>query len=75
MANNDVPNYPKENSIYNTFAEGFFTETSDEAMDIYRRRRGMDSEFRSRKKYKTNQRLDEGTEKPKNPPDGYIFDR
>ncbi len=75
MPKNDSPNYPKEDSINYTFAEGFFTEAPDETMDLYKRRRSMDSEFRSGKKYKTDQRLDDAKKEPKGPPDGFIFDR
>ena len=62
---NDFTNDQKKKDIYQTSSKEIYHQTSDEAMDIYKRRRSMASEFSRRKEYKTNQRLDNASSEPK----------
>jgi hypothetical protein len=72
--NESKNNKDKKNSDYQTTWEKFF-EIEISPMDIYKERMHMARRHGSRKKYTSNQRLDERTKEQKIPPDGYVFDR
>ena len=75
MDNDEFKNYQDQESSNNSSSSWVYSETPAEAMALYKDRNRMASEFSNRKKYKTDQRLDDAPEKPKGPPDGFIFDR
>lgn len=72
---NDFKNSKEQKSFDQSSTRELYFEVEVNTMDIYKERMRMARKYGSRKKYATDQRLDESTSKPKSPPDGYIFDR
>ena len=76
MKNNDIQDKKDQEDSDNSSYRGIYFETEIDSMDVYRKWRDMAGKYGSRKKYETNQRLDDKErKKKKGPPDGYIFDR
>ena len=75
MENNDTKNNQEEEDNNSSSYRGIYFESEINSMDVYKRRRDMARKYGSRKKYASDQRLDDAPEKPKGPPDGFIFDR
>ena len=72
---NDFKNSKEQKSFDQSSTRELYFEVEVNTMDIYKERMRMARKYGGRKKYATDQRLDESTSKPKSPPDGYIFDR
>ena len=70
----DFKNSQGQESDDNSYWRSYF-ESEAHAMDVHRRRSDMAGKHGFRKKYETNQRLDESQRKQKKTLDGYIFDR
>ena len=75
MENNDIKNNESKEDSNNSSYRGIYFESEIDPMDVYKRRRDMARKYGSRKKYASDQRLDDEKKQQKNPPDGYIFDR
>ena len=75
MTNNDIQDNKKPEESNNSSYRGIYFESEINPMDVYKRRRDMARKYGSRKKYASDQRLDDEKKQQKNPPDGYIFDR
>ena len=75
MENNDTKNNQEEEDNDSSSYRGIYFEGEIDSMDLYKRRRDMARNYGSRKKYASDQRLDDEKKQQKNPPDGYIFDR
>ena len=72
--NDDPKNNQSKEGDDNAYWQSYF-ESEAHALDVHRRRRDMAGKYGSRKKYETNQRLDESESKQKKTLDGFIFDR
>jgi len=72
---NDFKNSKEQKSFDQSSTRKLYFEVEVNTMDIYKERMRMARKYGSRKKYATDQRLDDEKKQQKNPPDGYIFDR
>lgn len=72
---NDFKNSKKQKSFDQSSTRELYFEVEVNTMDIYKERMRMARKYGSRKKYASDQRLDDEKKQQKNPPDGYIFDR
>ena len=72
---NDFKNSEEQKSFDQSSARELYFEVEVNTMDIYKERMRMARKYGSRKKYASDQRLDDEKKQQKNPPDGYIFDR
>ena len=75
MAPNESKNKEKKDNSNHQIIEQLHSEIAPDSLALLRRRRNMASEYGSRKKYQTNQRLDGTSKEQEGPPDGFIFDR
>ena len=72
---NDFKNSKEQKSFDQSSTRELYFEVEVNTMDIYKERMRMARKYGSRKKYASDQRLDDEKKQQKNPPDGYIFDR